>query len=42
MQKNKVKNRIKFFKKCLEDFNCKKFDLIVSNPPYIKSRKLKI
>ena len=38
---HRVKNRIKFFKICLEDFNIRNFDLIVSNPPYIKSRTIK-
>ena len=31
----KVKNRVKFFKSDIDNFNYGKYDLIVSNPPYI-------
>jgi release factor glutamine methyltransferase len=33
--KLKLKNRIKFFKSDIDNFNYGKYDLIVSNPPYI-------
>ena len=29
-------NRIKLFKSDIDNFNCGKYDLIISNPPYIK------
>ena len=38
---SKLDNRIKFFQKSIIDFGQKKFDLIVSNPPYIRSRDIK-
>ena len=34
-------NRVKFFNKSFEDVYNKKFDLIVSNPPYIERKELK-
>ena len=34
-------NRIRFFNSSINDFNVFKFDLIVSNPPYIASHQLK-
>jgi len=34
--KLKISNRIKFFKSDVDNFNFGKYDLIVSNPPYIK------
>ncbi len=39
-KKHKVNKRVKFIKSCLEEFNNRNFDLIVSNPPYIKSRTI--
>ena len=36
-----IKNRVKFFKSDVDNFNYGKYDLIVSNPPYIKFNKLK-
>ena len=38
---SKLDNRIKFFQKSIIDFGQKKFDLVVSNPPYIRSRDIK-
>ena len=39
--KLKVSNRIKLFKSDVDKFNLGKYDLIVSNPPYIKTLKIK-
>ena len=39
-KKHRVIDRVKFIKSCLENFNSKKVDLIVSNPPYIKRRTI--
>ena len=36
-----IKNNIKFFNKSLEDKFNQKFDLIVSNPPYVKTKDIK-
>ena len=36
-----VLNRVKFFKRSISNLNHLKFDLIVSNPPYIQTRDLK-
>ena len=36
-----LKNRVKFFNKTIENINGYKFDLIVSNPPYIKTSDIK-
>ena len=36
-----VKNRVKFFKSDIDNFFYGKYDLIVSNPPYIKKQDLK-
>jgi release factor glutamine methyltransferase len=42
MQKNlKVDSRAKFFKTDVDKFNQGKYDLVVSNPPYIKKQNLK-
>ena len=37
----KVSSRLKLFKSNVDKFNFGKYDLIVSNPPYIKTKKLK-
>ena len=34
-------NRVKLFKSDVDKFDLGKYDLIVSNPPYIKSNKIK-
>ena len=39
--KYKLTKRVKFFNKSLNDIFSKKFDLIVSNPPYIDSKDIK-
>ncbi len=39
--KFKLNNNIKFFHRSLNDFKINKFDLIVSNPPYIKRSDIK-
>tara|TARA_Y100001958_G_C21211525_1_gene537223 strand:+ start:308 stop:1153 length:846 start_codon:yes stop_codon:yes gene_type:complete len=36
-----LKNRVKFFKSDVDNFNFGKYDLILSNPPYIKKLDLK-
>ena len=36
-----VENRVKFYKSDIDKFNKGKYDLVVSNPPYIKSCDLK-
>ena len=36
-----VENRVKFFKTDIDKFNKGKYDLIVSNPPYINRNKIK-
>mgnify|MGYP001360380513 CR=1 FL=1 len=36
-----LKKRVKFFKSDVDNFSYGKYDLIVSNPPYIKRNKLK-
>ena len=36
-----LNKRVKFFNKSLEDFHGYKFDLIVSNPPYIETSSIK-
>ncbi len=36
-----VTNRVKFFKSNVDNFNYGKYDLIISNPPYIKKLDLK-
>ena len=40
-KKNNKKNNIKFLNRSLSNFYHKKFDLIVSNPPYIRTRDIK-
>ena len=40
-KKLKIENRIKLFKTDIDNFNIGKYDLIVSNPPYIKKDNLK-
>ncbi len=37
----KVSSRLKLFKSNVDKFNFGKYDLVVSNPPYIKTKKLK-
>ena len=39
--KHNLSNRVKFFNKPLEKIFGKKFDIVVSNPPYIKTKDLK-
>tara|TARA_B100001093_G_scaffold497314_1_gene544101 strand:+ start:231 stop:1091 length:861 start_codon:yes stop_codon:yes gene_type:complete len=41
LEKHKMQNRIKFLNKSLNSNFHQKFDLIVSNPPYIKSSEIK-
>ncbi len=36
-----IKNRLKLFKSDIDNFNLGKYDLIISNPPYIKKIDLK-
>ena len=36
-----VGNRVKFFKTNVDNFNLGKYDLIISNPPYIKTYEIK-
>ena len=38
---HQIKNRIKIFKSNVDNFNGGKYDLIVSNPPYIDKHQLK-
>ena len=37
----RIKNRLKLFKSNIDNFNTGKYDLIISNPPYIKKDNLK-
>ncbi len=39
--KLRINNRLKLFKSDIDNFNTGKYDLIVSNPPYIKKSNLK-
>ena len=36
-----LENRIKFFKSDIDNFNYGKYDLIISNPPYINKQRIK-
>ena len=40
-KKHKLNNRTRFYKKCFTEVYDNKFDLIVSNPPYIKKKDIK-
>ena len=40
-QKLRINNRMRLFKSNIDNFNTGKYDLIVSNPPYIKKSNLK-
>ena len=40
-QKLRINNRLRLFKSNIDNFNTGKYDLIVSNPPYIEKRYLK-
>ncbi len=41
IKKLELKNRIKLFKSDIDNFNYGKYDLVISNPPYIKKFNLK-
>ena len=41
IKRHQMENKIKFLNKSLEDKFYQKFDLIVSNPPYIRSSEIK-
>ena len=40
-QKLRINNRLRLFKSNIDNFNTGKYDLVVSNPPYIKKSDLK-
>ena len=40
--KLRINNRLKLFKSNIDNFNTGKYDLIVSNPPYIKTNEFKM
>ena len=40
-QKLRINNRLKLFKSNIDNFNTGKYDLVISNPPYIKKSNLK-
>ena len=42
MQKNWILNRLKFFKSDIDNFNYGKYDLIISNPPYISKTDINL
>ena len=39
--RHKVRDKIRFYKKSIDEYSNEKFDLIVSNPPYIKKSEIK-
>ena len=41
IKKLKIDNKINLYKSDIDNFNCGKYDLIISNPPYIKKFDLK-
>ena len=40
-QKLRINNRLRLFKSNIDNFNTGKYDLVISNPPYIKKSNLK-
>tara|TARA_B100000035_G_scaffold130579_1_gene111013 strand:- start:1478 stop:2155 length:678 start_codon:yes stop_codon:yes gene_type:complete len=40
-EKLNLQNRVKFFKSDIDNFNYGKYDLIISNPPYINKQRIK-
>ena len=40
-KKHKINNNLKFINRCFTNYFTKKFDLIVSNPPYILTKEIK-
>ena len=39
-KKHKINNNLKFVNRCFTNYFTKKFDLIVSNPPYIMTKEI--